>query len=76
MIEQVLNYSLAFYMWLVLGRAALSFFTTDMNNFFYATLYRATEPVYKVYRRLLPCCHTLAILLSLLVLRFLVVKYL
>lgn len=76
MIKELLNYSLAFYMWLVLGRAALSFFTTDMNNFFYATLYRATEPAYRLARAVLPCCHTLAIVLSLLLLRFLVIKYL
>jgi hypothetical protein len=46
MIEQVLNYSLAFYMWLVLGRAALSFFTTDRRNFFYNMLY---VPIYRAY---------------------------
>ncbi len=74
--EQFLNYSLAFYMWLVLGRAALSFFTTDRKNFFYNMLYMPTEPAYRLYRRLLPCCHTLAIVLSLLLLRFAVVKLL
>ncbi len=74
--EQFLNYSLAFYMWLVLGRAALSFFTTDRKNFFYNMLYIPTEPAYKLYRSFLPCCHTLAIVLSLLLLRFAVVKLL
>lgn len=74
MIEQVLNYSLAFYMWLVLGRAALSFFTTDRRNFFYNMLYVPTEPIYKLYRSFLPCCHNLAILISLLILRYMVIK--
>ncbi|HAV40502.1 MAG TPA: hypothetical protein DCX31_05485 [Aquificaceae bacterium] len=73
MIEQVLNYSLAFYMWLVLGRAALSFFTTDRRNFFYNMLYVPTEPAYKLFS-FLPCCHTLAILISLLILRYMVIK--
>ncbi len=74
--EQFLNYSLAFYMWLVLGRAALSFFTTDRRNFFYNMLYMPTEPAYRVYRKFLPCCHTLAIVLTLLLLRYAVIKLL
>ncbi|MEN3028468.1 MAG: YggT family protein [Aquificaceae bacterium] len=74
MTETFLNYTFAFYMWLVLGRAALSFFTTDRKNFFYNMLYLPTEPVYRFYRRLLPCCHTLAIILTLLFLRYAVVK--
>ncbi|RMH80031.1 MAG: YggT family protein [Acidobacteria bacterium] len=76
MIKDLLNYSLAFYMWLVLGRAALSFFTTDRRNFFYNMLYLPTEPAYRLYRRLLPCCHTLALVLSLMLVRYLVVKHL
>ena len=72
--EQFLNYSLAFYMWLVLGRAALSFFTTDRRNFFYNMLYMPTEPAYRVYRKFLPCCHTLAIVITLLLLRYAVIK--
>jgi len=72
--EHFLNYSLAFYMWLVLGRAALSFFTTDRRNFFYNMLYVPTEPAYRVYRKFLPCCHTLAIVITLLLLRYAVIK--
>ncbi len=72
--EQFLNYSLAFYMWLVLGRAALSFFTTDRRNFFYNMLYMPTEPAYRVYRKFLPCCHTFAIVITLLLLRYAVIK--
>ncbi len=72
--EQFLNYTLAFYMWLVLGRAALSFFTTDRRNFFYNMLYMPTEPAYRLYRKFLPCCHTLAIVITLLLLRYAVIK--
>jgi hypothetical protein len=75
-IEQFLNYTLAFFMWLVLGRAALEFFTRDLNNFFYRFFYQFTEPLYKPYRKLFPCCHTLLLLVSLLILRFLVIKLL
>ena len=76
MIEQVINYTLAFYMWLVIGRAALSFFTTDRKNFFYNMLYLPTEPAYRLYRSFLPCCHTVAIVLTLLIIRFAVIKIL
>jgi hypothetical protein len=75
-LEQFFNYTLAFFMWLVLGRAALEFFTRDHNNFFYRFFYQFTEPLYKPYRKLFPCCHTLLLLVSLLILRFLVIKLL
>ncbi len=75
-LEQFLNYTLAFFMWLVIGRAALEFFTRDLNNFFYRFFYQFTEPLYKPYRKLFPCCHTLLLLVSLLILRFLVIKLL
>jgi uncharacterized protein YggT (Ycf19 family) len=75
-LEQFLNYTLAFFMWLVLGRAALEFFTRDLNNFFYKFFYQFTEPLYRPYRKLFPCCHTLLLLVSLLILRFLVIKLL
>jgi uncharacterized protein YggT (Ycf19 family) len=75
-LEQFLNYTIAFFMWLVLGRAALEFFTRDLNNFFYRFFYQFTEPLYKPYRKLFPCCHTLLLLVSLLILRFLVIKLL
>ncbi|WP_333784336.1 YggT family protein [Thermocrinis sp.] len=75
-LEQFLNYTLAFFMWLVLGRAALEFFTKDLNNFFYRFFYQFTEPLYKPYRVVFPCCHTVLLLITLLLLRFLVVKIL
>ncbi|WP_448587406.1 YggT family protein [Thermocrinis sp.] len=61
-------------MWLVLGRAVLELFTQDMNNFFYRFFYQFTEPLYKPYRKVFPCCHTLLLLITLLLVRFLVVK--
>jgi hypothetical protein len=38
-------------------------------------LYVPTEPAYKLFS-FLPCCHTLAIVLSLLILRYMVIKLL
>ncbi|WP_029551541.1 YggT family protein [Thermocrinis jamiesonii] len=75
-LEQFLNYTLAFFMWLVLGRATLEFFTQDLNNFFYRFFYKFTEPLYKPYRVVFPCCHTILLLTTLLLLRFLVIKLL
>lgn len=43
MLELILNYTLAFIMWLVIARAIMSLFTTDMNNFIYAMLYKSTD---------------------------------
>jgi uncharacterized protein YggT (Ycf19 family) len=52
-LEQFLNYTLAFFMWLVLGRAALEFFTRDLNNFFYKFFYQFTEPLYRALQKAL-----------------------
>ncbi len=76
MIEQVLNYTLAFIMWLVIGRAIMSLFTTDINNFIYAMLYRSTEPLYRVARKVFPKGTTYFILIIIIILRILVVKLL
>jgi len=54
MLELILNYTLAFIMWLVIARAIMSLFTTDMNNFIYAMLYKSTEPLYRVARNVFP----------------------
>jgi len=76
MIEQILNYTLAFIMWLVIGRAIISLFTTDMNNFVYAMFYRITEPIYIFARKIFPKATTFFILLVLIILRILVIKLL
>lgn len=76
MLKTFLNYTLAFFMWLVIGRALLSIFTQDLKNPFYALFYRFTEPIYKIFRRFLPFGHTIAIIIVIVILRILVVKYL
>ncbi|MCS7149722.1 MAG: YggT family protein [Caldimicrobium sp.] len=74
--EQILNYTIAFFMWLVLGRATLSLFTTDLKNPIYAFFYKFTEPLYKPFRKILPFGHTIAIVITLFILRILVIKFL
>jgi len=76
MLKLVLNYTIAFFMWLVLGRAILSLFTRDLNNPIYAIFYRATEPMHRIARKIFPYGTTIFIIVFLVILRILVVKYL
>lgn len=69
-----INYTLAFLMWLVFGRAVLSLWTTNMGNPIYALFYRATEPIYRVARRVVPRGTTFVIIIVLIILRILVIK--
>lgn len=71
-----LNYTLSFIMWLVIGRAILSFFTKDPKNPIYGLFLRVTEPIYKIARKIFPKATTLFIIITVIILRILVVKYL
>ncbi len=71
-----LNYTLSFVMWLVIGRAILSFFTKDPKNPIYGLFVRVTEPIYKVGRKIFPKGTTIFIIIAIVLLRILVVKYL
>lgn len=53
-IVQLVNYTLALIMWLIVGRVVLSLFTGDRNNFIYAFFLRFTDPVYEVIYRIFP----------------------
>jgi YggT family protein len=76
MLELILNYTLAFIMWLVIARAIMSLFTTDMNNFIYAMLYKSTEPLYRVARKVFPKGTTFFILIIIIILRIIIIKLL
>ncbi|GLI52564.1 MULTISPECIES: YggT family protein [Thermodesulfovibrio] len=70
-----LNYTLSFIMWLVIGRAILSFFTKDPKNPIYGLFMRTTEPLYTLARRIFPKGTTIFIIIFIVILRLLVVKY-
>jgi len=70
-----LNYTLSFIMWLVIGRAILSFFTKDPKNPIYGLFVKATEPLYRLVRKILPKGTTIFIIIFIVILRLLVVKY-
>lgn len=61
-------------MWLVFGRAILSLWTTSLENPMYALFYRATEPLYRAARRVVPRGTTVTIIIVLIILRILVIK--
>ncbi|WP_460176676.1 YggT family protein [Thermodesulfovibrio hydrogeniphilus] len=71
-----INYTLAFFMWLVIGRAILSFFIKDPHNPIMALFLKATEPLYKIFRKIFPKATTVFVLIALVLLRILTVKYL
>lgn len=71
-----LNYTLSFIMWLVIGRVTLSFFTKDMKNPIYALFVKVTEPLYIISRKIFPKGTTIFIIITIVILRILVVKYL
>lgn len=71
-----INYTLSFIMWLVIGRAILSLFTKDPGNPVYGIFLKATEPIYKVTRKIFPKGTTIFIIIFIVILRILVVKYL
>ena len=53
-IAKVLSIILTFYMYLIVIRAVLSWFSPDPYNTLYQILYRLTEPVLGYIRRVMP----------------------
>ena len=53
-IAQLLNFVLTLYMWIIIGRAVISWVNADRYNPIVRFLYEATEPVLSRIRRILP----------------------
>lgn len=53
-VVQLINYTLAVIMWLIIGRLLLTPFVGNKRNFMMDFFIRFTEPVYNVTRRILP----------------------
>lgn len=51
---QIVNASLTIYMWIIIIRAVISWFSPDPRNRFFIILYRLTEPVLRPIRRIIP----------------------
>lgn len=53
-IAQILDFLLTIYMWIIIGRAIISWVSADPYNPIVRFLYEATEPVLSRIRRVLP----------------------
>ena len=51
-VAELLNYALALFFWLILGRIALTLLTHGREGFFMGVFVKGTEPVFGVVRRL------------------------
>ncbi len=51
---QIINTSLTIYMWIIIIRAVISWFSPDPRNRFVIILHNLTEPVLRPIRRLIP----------------------
>ncbi len=51
---RIINLSLTIYMWIIIVRALISWFSPDPRNRFVIILHRLTEPVLKPIRRIIP----------------------
>lgn len=51
---RIINISLTLYMWIIIVRALISWFSPDPRNRFVIILHRLTEPVLKPIRRIIP----------------------
>jgi uncharacterized protein YggT (Ycf19 family) len=51
-VAELLNYTLALFFWLILGRIALTLLTHGREGFFMGVFVKGTEPVFAVVRRL------------------------
>ena len=53
-VMQVVNYTLSFLMWMIVGRAFLALIIGNRENIMMLAFVKVTEPVYTVTRKLLP----------------------
>ncbi|MCL5421361.1 MAG: YggT family protein [Nitrospirae bacterium] len=53
-IIQLINYTLSFVMWMILGRIILSLILGGRQNFVTALFAKITDPAYRITQRILP----------------------
>lgn len=53
-IIQTINYTLAFLMWMIVGRIILSLMIGNKQNIMLSAFVKITEPVYRVTRKIAP----------------------
>ncbi|MDA8187199.1 MAG: YggT family protein [Dehalococcoidales bacterium] len=55
-VAQLVNYTLSFLFWVLIGRLILALLIGERRNFVMDLMRRATDPVLYLVRRLLPTC--------------------
>jgi uncharacterized protein YggT (Ycf19 family) len=53
-IIQIINYSLSFVMWIILGRIVLSLLLGNRDNFMLRAFAKITDPAYRITQKILP----------------------
>jgi uncharacterized protein YggT (Ycf19 family) len=53
-VVQMINYTLSFLMWMIVGRGVLELFLRNRQNIMTLAFVKITEPIYAVTRRILP----------------------
>lgn len=53
-ILQFVNFTLSFFMWLIIGRIMITLLIGNRQNFMVSFFVRFTEPFYKITRKLFP----------------------
>jgi hypothetical protein len=51
---QIINYTLSFLMWMILGRVVVTLITAGKQNFIIGMFQKVTDPVYRLVRAVLP----------------------
>jgi hypothetical protein len=51
---QIINYTLSFLMWMIVGRGFLTLIIGNRQNFMMLAFVKVTEPIYSVTRMILP----------------------
>lgn len=76
-IIQILNYTLSFLMWMILGRVILALIIGNRQNIMLSAFVKVTEPVYRLTRKIAPfakesCVPALSILF-IIIIRFAII---
>lgn len=51
---QIINYTLSFLMWMIVGRIVVTLITAGKDNFISGIFRKVTDPMYQVVRTILP----------------------
>jgi YggT family protein len=53
-IIQIINYTLSFFMWMIMGRAVLTLISGNRTTFLTGMFAKITDPVYRLTKKVMP----------------------